>query len=134
MTLGKMILLGGGLYLISKYLIPTITKKIAETQEYLFLFAIGRCFIIGSIFYRFGFGIEIGALVAGITLATSSYRFEITSRVKSLRDFFIVIFFVLLGTGVNFSTALHYIPQIVCFILFVLIIKPAITMLILGIM
>jgi len=81
-----------------------------------------------------GFGIEIGALVAGISLATSSYRFEITSRIKSLRDFFIVIFFVLLGTGVHFDTAIHYIPQIICFILFVLIIKPIITMLILGLM
>ncbi|HCY20919.1 TPA: hypothetical protein DIC40_03565 [Patescibacteria group bacterium] len=39
---------------------------------------------------------EIGTLIAGITLANSSYRFEITSRIKSLRDFFIVIFFVLL--------------------------------------
>jgi hypothetical protein len=38
--LGKMILLGGGLYAISKYFIPVVTKKIAETQEYLFLFAI----------------------------------------------------------------------------------------------
>ena len=131
---GKMILLGGGLYLISRYLIPVITKKIAETQEYLFLFAIGRCFIIGTIFYRLGFSIEIGALAAGITLATSSYRFEITSRVKSLRDFFIVIFFVLLGTGVNFSTAIHYIPQIICFVLFILVCKPIITMLILWIM
>jgi Kef-type K+ transport system membrane component KefB len=90
--------------------------------------------VIGSIFYRFGFGIEIGALVAGITLATSSYRFEITSRIKSLRDFFIVIFFVLLGAGINFGATIQYIPQIIIFIVFVLIIKPIITMLILGMM
>jgi Kef-type K+ transport system membrane component KefB len=35
-----------GMYLVSKYFIPKITKKIAESQEYLFLFSIGRCFIL----------------------------------------------------------------------------------------
>ena len=94
--IGKVIGLAIGLYLLSKYFIPMITKKIAESQEYLFLFSIGRCFILCAVFYRLGFGIEIGTLMAGITLANSSYRFEITSRIKPLRDFFIVIFFVLL--------------------------------------
>ena len=100
--IGKVAILGLGIYLISRYLIPRITKKIAESQEYLFLFSIGRCFLLGALFYRLGFGIEIGTLIAGMTLANSSYRFEITSRIKPLRDFFIVIFFVLLGSHVNF--------------------------------
>lgn len=42
----------GGLYILSKYFIPKITKKIAESQEYLFLFSIGRCFILGALFHR----------------------------------------------------------------------------------
>ncbi|MBU0627414.1 cation:proton antiporter [Patescibacteria group bacterium] len=75
-----------------------------------------------------GFGIEIGTLVAGMTLASSSYRFEITSRVKSLRDFFIVMFFVLLGTKVDFGSIVHYIPQVIGLTLFVLILKPIIIM------
>jgi Kef-type K+ transport system membrane component KefB len=47
----KIIGLGGGVFLASKYFIPKITEKIAESQEYLFLFAIGRCFILGSVFH-----------------------------------------------------------------------------------
>lgn len=132
--LGKMILLWWAVYTISKYIIPWLTKKIAESQEYLFLFAIGRCFILWSVFYRLGFGIEIGTLVAGMTLASSSYRFEITSRVKSLRDFFIVMFFVLLGTKVDFGSIVHYIPQVIGLTLFVLILKPIIIMWILWIL
>ncbi len=125
----------GGVYLLSKYIIPKITKKIAESQEYLFLFSIGRCFILGAIFHRLGFGIEIGTLIAGITLANSSYRFEITSRIKPLRDFFIVIFFVLLGSHVNFATTnVTMILPLLVFVLFVLIIKPIITMIVLGIL
>lgn len=130
----KMIGLGTGLYFTSKYIIPILTKKIAESQEHLFIFAIGRCFIIGSIFHLLGFGIEIGALIAGITLATSSYRFEITSKIKSLRDFFIVIFFVLLGAKIDFFSTIQFWPIIIALSLFVLIIKPLIIMVILGVM
>lgn len=130
----KMIVSIVGIWAISKYIIPKITKKIAESQEYLFLFSIGRCFILWSVFYRLGFGIEIGALIAGITLANSAYRFEITSRIKPLKDFFLVIFFVLLWSHVDFAN-LHtqnIRPLLVC-ALFILIIKPLITMIFLGI-
>ena len=131
--LAKIIGLGIGMFLIGKYFIPMITKKIAESQEYLFLFSIGRCFIIGALFHRMWFGIEIGTLIAGITLANSSYRFEITSRIKPLRDFFIVIFFVLLGSHVNFATTnIAMIVPLVIFVVFVLVIKPIITMIVLG--
>ncbi len=129
----KMIWLVVGVYLVSKYLIPKITKKIAESQEYLFLFSIGRCFILWAIFYWLGFGIEIWALIAGITLANSSYRFEITSRIKPLKDFFIVIFFVLLWSHVNFGTMnISNILPLVILTIFVLCIKPIITMILLG--
>lgn len=47
----KLFGLGLGLYLVTKYVLPVITKKIAESQEFLFLFSIGRCFIVASIFY-----------------------------------------------------------------------------------
>ncbi len=130
----KMLGLAAALILISKYIIPKITKKIAESQEYLFLFSIGRCFLLGAVFYRLWFGIEIGTLVAGATLANSAYRFEITSRIKPLRDFFIVIFFVMLGSQVNFSHQIHFLPQILIFSAFVLIWKPIITMIILWLM
>ena len=129
----KIIGLWVSMFFVSKYFIPMITKKIAESQEYLFLFSIGRCFILWAIFYRLGFGIEIGTLVAWITLANSSYRFEITSRIKPLRDFFIVIFFVLLGSHVNFATTnMSMIVPLLIFVVFVLIIKPIITMIVLG--
>ena len=124
----------GGLYILSKYFIPKITKKIAESQEYLFLFSIGRCFILGALFHRLWFGIEIGTLIAWISLASSPYRFEITSRIKPLRDFFIIIFFVLLGSHVSFWNITNIALPLVIFVAFVLIIKPIITMITLWIL
>lgn len=133
--IAKVLGLGWGLYLMTKYIIPKLTKKIAESQEYLFLFSIGRCFLLGALFYRLGFWIEIWTLLAWVTLASSSYRFEITSRIKPLRDFFIVIFFVLLWSHVHFwTTTMNILVPLLIFVVFVLIIKPIITMIILGLL
>lgn len=123
----KLFGLGIGLYLVTKYILPTITKKIAESQEFLFLFSIGWCFIVASIFYLLGFGLEIGALVAGVALATSPYRFEITSRIKVLKDFFIVMYFVLLGSHVSFSEPVNW-WMVVSFLFVVMLIKPYLIM------
>ena len=129
----KMILLGGGVYLVSKYLIPKISQKIAESQEFLFLFAIGRCMILGTIFYYAGFGLEFGTLIAGMALSNSPFKYEISSKIKSLRDFFIVMYFVLLWSQVHFSHNIH-ILRIIVFSLCIIIIKPLISMVIFGIM
>lgn len=133
-TIGKIMIIATGFWIMTKYIIPIITKKIAESQEYLFLFAVGRCFIRGTIFQYAGFWMEIGTLLAGISLANSNYRFEIMSRVKSLRDFFIVLFFVLLGSKVHFAIWRQYIPKLLIFLGFIMIIKPTITMIIAGFM
>ncbi len=119
--------------LASKYFIPKITKKIAESQEFLFLFSIGWCFILWALFQYLWFGIEIWALAAWVSLATSSYRFEITSRIKPIKDFFIVIFFVLLGSHVDFSAGINWL-HIAVFSTFILLVKPLIIMIILGFM
>ena len=51
-----------------------------------------------------GFSIEIGALLAGIALAGTTPHREIESKVKPLRDFFLIIFFIVLGTHMTFSS------------------------------
>jgi Kef-type K+ transport system membrane component KefB len=130
----KLVLLWWSLFLISKYIIPRITSKIAESQEYLFLFAIWRCFILWTVFHILWFSIEIGTLIAWITLATSTYRFEIISKIRSLRDFFIVIFFVLLWSQIDFWNISKVILPAIVLTIFALIIKPIITMAILWLM
>ena len=96
------------IFLISKYIFPYFTRSIAESKEFLLLFAIGWCFISATAFHYLGFGMEIGALVGGMTLATSPYRFEIAGRMKVLKDFFIVIYFVLLGSHISFTGQLNW--------------------------
>lgn len=130
----KIIWIWTSMFILSKYLIPKATKVIAKSSEFLFLFAIGRCFILGSLFYKLWFGMEIWALIAGITLANSAYRFEITSRIKSLRDFFIVMFFVLLWSHIHLSTDIVFYIKVTILSSFVLFIKPFIVDIILWFM
>ena len=82
------------LYLLAKYLIPKVSTFLASSQEMLFLFSITWGLGIAALFYKVGFSIEIGALAAGVALSSSVFSHEISSRMKPLRDFFILLFFI----------------------------------------
>ncbi len=126
----KAILLIPCLWFISTKLLPPILSYVAKSQELLFVFAIGWCFFIANVLSYFGFGIEIGALIAGITLSGSFYHREITARVRPLRDFFLIIFFIVLGTHLSFAGLSSLIVPIICFTLFILIGNPLIVLII----
>lgn len=118
------------IFFLGVHLLPRLMQHIAHSQEYLMLFAISWCFTLASVFYFLGMSIEIGALLAGVTLASSSYRHEISSRLRPLRDFFIVMFFITLGSGMVFSSISTYAFPIMILSLFVLVGNPLIVLLI----
>src|SRR3989344_1063443 len=91
------------LALCNTKILPAFSKYIASSQELLFLSAITWVFGIASIFKLAGFSIEVGALFGGVALASSPYAHEISARLKPLRDFFIVLFFITLGQSMNVS-------------------------------
>ena len=122
------------LFLISIYIFPWLTKVIAKSQEFLLLFSIGWCFAIASLFYYLNFSIEAGALVAGITLSLSPYHYEISSKMKPLRDFFIILFFILLGSQMVFTNISQFILPIIIFSAFILIGNPLIVMVLMGLL
>jgi hypothetical protein len=106
----------------------------AGSQELLFLFSIAWGLGLAAIFFAVGFSIEIGALIAGVTLSVSPFAYEIGSRMKPLRDFFIVIFFVLLGYQMVLSDISNLLVPAMVLSLFVLIAKPIIVFFIMDIL
>lgn len=120
------------LFLLTIFLLPKITKNIAKSQEFLLLFSLSWCFVVASAFHYLNFSIEAGALLAGITLSMSPYHFEISSRMRPLRDFFLILFFIVLGSQMVFSNILLNLPIIVLFSIFVLIGNPIIVMILMG--
>lgn len=74
-------ILGGSLWIVSLVLLPRLTRFVAGNQEFLFLFSIAWGLGIGAVFKEFGFSLEIGALAAGVALASSTYAPEVASQI-----------------------------------------------------
>lgn len=122
------------LFFFSKYILPKLIKFAASSQELLFIFSMAWGIGMASIFLVLGFSLEIGALVAGIIMASSDYSEEIASRMKPLRDFFILLFFVMLGSIMNFTNFQIIIIPSIFLSLFVLIGNPIIMIIIMNLL
>lgn len=125
--------LGGGaliilLFMFGYFVLPKATREIAKSQELLFLFSICWCFVIAALFSYFGFSIEIGALLAGVVLSISPYGTEIGSKIRPLRDFFLIIFFIILGLNIQLSNINLILFDAVILSILALIFKPVILM------
>lgn len=118
---------------LSYFILPKLSSFFAKSQEFLFLFAITFGLGLASLFYYAGFSIEVGALIAGIMLSMSPYSYEVSSKLKPLRDFFIISFFVLLGSQMVFGEISNLIVPAIIFSLFILIGNPLIVMVLMGI-
>ncbi len=126
--------LGAFLIIANTRFLSRVTRYMATSQELLFLFALGWGFGIGTLFEWAGFSLEVGALFAGVALGSVAYAQEITARLKPLRDFFVVLFFITLGESLDLpGLGSAIIPAIVLSAL-VMIAKPAIITLTLGLL
>lgn len=132
--LGKGCLLIALLVISSRYILPRVSRYMASTQELLFLFATGWGFGVASLFELAGFSIEIGALFSGVALAASPYVQEIAARLRPLRDFFIVLFFITLGESMDLSNISGSIIPALILSVVVVIAKPLIVTTAMGLM
>jgi Kef-type K+ transport system membrane component KefB/Trk K+ transport system NAD-binding subunit len=128
----KLVLLISALAIMRLVILPKLNRFIANSQEFLFLFAIGWGLGIATLFSWAGFSLETGALLAGVTLASLPYAQEIGSRLKPLRDFFIVLFFISLGSHLLVADVMKILPQALFLSALVLIANPIIVMTIMG--
>lgn len=124
----------GFLVLCGTKILPPITKYVAKSQELLFLFALAWGFGIASLVNAIGFSVEVGALFAGVTLAHLPYAHQIGARLKPLRDFFVILFFIGLGEKLQISNlAAGLVPALILSGV-VILIKPLAIMASLGLL
>jgi len=124
----------GVVALLMKYILPYLTKRLAHSLELLTLFAIAWAVFLGAGSELLGFSKEVGAFLAGVSLASTEYRDSIGSRLTSLRDFLLLFFFIDLGSRLDWSTVGSQMGASVLFSLFVLIGNPLIVLAIMGFM
>lgn len=119
---------------VAFFILPRLSAYFAKNQEFLFLFSISWGLGLALLFAAFGFSLEIGALVAGVTLSSSDYSREIGARLKPLRDFFLVLFFILLGSHLSIGSLLELLNPALLLSLFVLIGNPLVVLILMGIL
>ena len=115
-------------YVLMSWIVPRIAEKFSRNKETLFLFSLFVCFFFVVFFDAFGFSRELGALLAGIMLSVSPHHRDIAIRLAPLRDFFIMMFFIVLGTQVSLHTLTSQWLTISIFSIFILIGNPLIVM------
>lgn len=124
------VLLGTGfvmlvaLFLFSSHVLSRLNNFVSKSQEFLFIFSLAWGLSIAMIYQKLGLSIEIGALVAGVTLSMTPYAYEVSARLKPLRDFFILMFFILLGSHMSFGNINQIIAPALILSLIILIGKP----------
>lgn len=112
--------------------IPPLARRLAASQEMLTLFAVAWAVILGAAGELLGFSKEIGAFLAGVSLASTAYREALSSRLASLRDFLLLFFFIDLGSRLDLSLIGAQALPAAVFSVFVLVGNPLIVMAVMG--
>lgn len=83
----------------SKFVLPHAFRLAATSSELMLVLALGWCFLVSLVAAHplVGLSMEMGALIAGVSLATFPYSGDVIGKVTSIRDFFITLFFVSLA-------------------------------------
>ncbi len=111
-------------FLFERYILIRLFSRFSRIKEYMFLVAIAWCLALAQLASVLGLSAEIGAFIAGVSLATSPVAMYIAESLKPVRDFFLVMFFFAVGALLN----LHYLPKIIIpailLAVLLLVIKP----------
>jgi len=129
---GAIMLIMVGLFI--RFAANPLSKFIAQSPELLIVFSIGWAALLAALGSFFGFSMELGGLLAGVSLASTPFREAIVARLSSLRDFLLLFFFVALGSQMDVNLLGAQILPAIVLSLFILIGNPLIVMIIMGFM
>jgi Kef-type K+ transport system membrane component KefB len=90
-------------YMFQQYILTALMRRYDQIHEYIFILSIGWCLCMAQLSHFLGLSEEIGAFIAGVSLASNPIASYIAESLKPLRDFFLVIFFFSIGASFNFS-------------------------------
>lgn len=113
-------------YYTARYVLVNLIARFDHFKEYIFLLAIGWCLGLSALASFMGLSAEVGAFVAGVSLATSPIALYIADNLKPLRDFFLILFFFSLGAQFNISLFAEIIAPALLLALLALTIKPVV--------
>ncbi len=120
--------------LLMRYVLPGLLHRLAKSTELLMLFAIAWAILGAAAGDALGFSKEVGAFLAGISIASTAYREQVAARLVSLRDFLLLFFFIELGVSLDLGLLGDQVLAAGVLSIFVLVGNPMIVMAIMGYM
>ena len=113
-------------FVFQRYVLMPLLHRFSKIQEYLFLVAIGWCLGIGQLAQHLGLSYEIGAFIAGVTIASHPIALFIAESLKPLRDFFLVLFFFTLGAAFDLGALSEVLLPAIALAVGTLLLKPVV--------
>lgn len=87
----------GAAFVTSRYVLAPLFEVSARRPELVLISSVAWCFMVSGVAERLGLSREMGALIAGLSIAAFPYGADVISKVTGVRDFFVTLFFVALG-------------------------------------
>jgi Kef-type K+ transport system membrane component KefB len=134
LTVGEAAMMLVSVVVLMRYILPGVAQTLAQSQELLLLAAIAWALSLAAIGDALGFSKEVGAFLAGVSLASTPFRDSLSSRLTSVRDFLLLFFFLSLGASLDLSLVGTQVVPAVLLSLFVLIGNPILVLIIMGAM
>jgi Kef-type K+ transport system membrane component KefB len=113
-------------WLFNRFVLLRLMQRFDRIQEYVFLLAIGWCLGIAELAHAFSLSAEIGAFIAGVTLASSPIAMFISESLKPLRDFFLVLFFFSLGATLDLGMLNDVLLPAILLAVILIVLKPVV--------
>jgi Kef-type K+ transport system membrane component KefB len=130
----KLVVAAAVVFLLMRYVLPPLLERLARSQELLMLFAVAWGIALAAVGEHLGFSKEVGAFLAGFSLASTPFREALNARLATLRDFLLLFFFIDLGAKLQITALGAHVTTAAVLSLFVLIVKPLIVLAIMGVM
>lgn len=91
-------------WVLAKYILPKLFEMVSKQPELMLILAMAWCFAMCGFADYLNISLEMGALIAGVSIAAFPYHLDVAAKISSLRDFFITLFFVSLGLQIPMPT------------------------------
>lgn len=122
------------LVIFVRFAAEPLMSRFARTPDLLVVFAIGWAAAAAAIGDAVGFGKELGGLLAGVSLGSTTFREMLSARLAPMRDFLLLFFFLSIGSSLDLTTLGDDVGRAAVFSVFVLIGNPLIVLAIMAFM
>ena len=114
--------------LLAIKLVPRLMARVARTrsQELYLVVALALGFATAAVSQAVGLSLAAGAFLAGLIVSSSEYAHETLAHLLPLRDMFVALFFVTVGTLIRPSALIHSLGLVAGILLLVVVGKLAI--------